>query len=149
MVQIHLHILTTVDLIRLGINSHIRHNMTLWVFYLTSQCIFTRGNFDVTLLVTSIWILDSYSLSKFIFSRADRRGRIYTLTGIMSPCTLSRIHITNMYYCRAIYVVKYGKEKKCDENFNLLNTRFDKQFSNNSNKKCCILLPFSALHFKI
>jgi hypothetical protein len=40
--------LTTVDLIRLRIDSRIRHNMTLWAFYLTSQCISTRENFDVT-----------------------------------------------------------------------------------------------------
>jgi hypothetical protein len=50
-----------------------------------------------------IWTHNSCQ-SLYSLDRATSRGRIYTLTGNMSPYTLSRIHIMNMYYCRAINI---------------------------------------------
>jgi hypothetical protein len=47
-----------------------------------------------------------------------RLGRIYILTGNMSPYIVSRIHIMNMFYCRVITGSwEWGgmgrKERKC------------------------------------
>jgi hypothetical protein len=62
----------------------------------------------ITLFV--IWILERvcgliFPVKVYILSSRGR-GKIYMqpLKGNMRPYTLSRIHVTNMYYCRAINV---------------------------------------------